>query len=290
MPEPAPEIDALEERLREVLRALRPYLGDLVLIGGWVPELHRRYGDVREWRSRMSLTREADVLVPGQIDPRERPDIVSLLTGAGFRPMDDEAAAAVWSDVVENERAIEFFIPHHGTARDLGHVRPIAEQPGLGAVSLTDLDLLAAHTATLLVPTALAGDGARLPVRVPTLGAFVVAKAATYLKRGASAAEPTHSRGKFAKDVLYIRDILAAGEQVVALLQGEWTQIRESGESGRQYVRYARTQLTFLVDREPTPVLGVAAEMLAERDDLSITAARADVQGHITDLLEMLDA
>ena len=237
----------------------------------------------------MSLTREADVLVPGRIDPRARPEIVALLASAGLRPMGDEGAAAVWSDAAEHERAAEFFIPHHGTARDVGRVRPIAEQPGLGAVSLTDLDLLAAHTTTLQVPAAKKDNVAHLPVRVPTLGAFVVAKAATYLKRRGTSTDPTDSRGKFAKDVLYIRDVLAAGEEIVAVLQGEWTQIRESGALEREYIRYARTQLTFLAGREPSPALGVAAEMLAERDGVSLTAARADILGHIMDLIEMLD-
>jgi hypothetical protein len=38
------EIERLERGLRSVLWTLRDYLPDLVLIGGWVPHLHRRYG------------------------------------------------------------------------------------------------------------------------------------------------------------------------------------------------------------------------------------------------------
>ncbi len=36
--------DAFDLVLVPVLRDLRDYLGDIVLIGGWVPELHRRFG------------------------------------------------------------------------------------------------------------------------------------------------------------------------------------------------------------------------------------------------------
>jgi hypothetical protein len=51
-----PEIERLERGLRSVLWELRDYLPDLVLIGGWVPHLHRRYGGFPEWRGELSLT------------------------------------------------------------------------------------------------------------------------------------------------------------------------------------------------------------------------------------------
>ncbi|GMR14369.1 MAG: hypothetical protein BMS9Abin29_2622 [Gemmatimonadota bacterium] len=41
--------DAFDSVLVPILRDLRDYLGDLVVIGGWVPELHRRFGDTQEW-------------------------------------------------------------------------------------------------------------------------------------------------------------------------------------------------------------------------------------------------
>lgn len=50
------ELHRLERGLRAVLRELRDHLPDLVLIGGWVPHLHRRYGPVPEWRGSLSLT------------------------------------------------------------------------------------------------------------------------------------------------------------------------------------------------------------------------------------------
>lgn len=42
------EIERLERGVRAVLWELRDYLPDLVLIGGWVPHLHRRYGPFPE--------------------------------------------------------------------------------------------------------------------------------------------------------------------------------------------------------------------------------------------------
>lgn len=53
----------LECPLRQTLWVLREYLPELVLIGGWVPELYRRYGGFAGWSSRSSYTTKLDVLV-----------------------------------------------------------------------------------------------------------------------------------------------------------------------------------------------------------------------------------
>jgi hypothetical protein len=50
-----------EKVLRAILATLRPYLDDLVIIGGWVPHLYRRYGLFPNWRSELSQSR-LDVL------------------------------------------------------------------------------------------------------------------------------------------------------------------------------------------------------------------------------------
>ena len=41
--------DAFQSVFVPILKVLRGSLGDLVVIGGWVPELHRRLGDSGEW-------------------------------------------------------------------------------------------------------------------------------------------------------------------------------------------------------------------------------------------------
>ncbi len=41
--------DAFGSVLVPILKELRGFLGHLVVIGGWVPELHRRFGSPDEW-------------------------------------------------------------------------------------------------------------------------------------------------------------------------------------------------------------------------------------------------
>src|SRR5690606_9890432 len=82
--------------LLETLWILRDYLGEMTLIGGWVPELYRRYGDVDAWRSQLSRTREADILVPLAVPRGGRDSIADVLRSAGFQPLHDERIAAVW--------------------------------------------------------------------------------------------------------------------------------------------------------------------------------------------------
>jgi len=65
----------------------------------------------------------------------------------------------------------------------LGQIVPIRAQPGMGAISVTALDVMQRHTRVLPV-LARDPDGAQSPVnlRVPVLGAYVLNKAATFAK------------------------------------------------------------------------------------------------------------
>lgn len=51
-----------ERPLRTILWELRPYLEDLVVVGGWVPYLYRHYGGFSDWRSDPPFTRDDALL------------------------------------------------------------------------------------------------------------------------------------------------------------------------------------------------------------------------------------
>jgi hypothetical protein len=269
----------LEAALWFILDALRAYAEDVLLIGGWVPYLHLKYGRAAEEGARTSLTAEADLVVPGRLPPRERPPLVEILEGAGYRR--SPSTAAVWEKAPERGERIEFFQSHLGPASRRSTIRRVEEQPDLEALSLDHLWILAAFPELVLVPAP--EEGARpAPARIPLLGAFALNKGNTFSLRGSD-----DGAVKFAKDVLYLRDIIAAGEGSVATLEADLEAMLRAPESQkvRDYVRRGVVHLKNVAPR----FHALAGDILSERDGMDRAAARADVEGYLTDLIDTLE-
>lgn len=277
------EPDQLERALRRLLWQLRPYLGDLVLIGGWVPYLYRRYGDFANWNAPLSRTGELDVVAPAILPSDGRAPIASLLTEAGLHPVPN-AGNSIWASEPASGEKVEFFVAHRGMARDIGRPVALTGQDGLGAIPLTDMSLLQTYTQTVDVPIAVAGAAPqRLPVRVPTLGAYLATKAATFDKRMGGTGDP-----KRAKDLLYIRDVMAAGAEVVDRVELDVRHMRGTDPSVAGYLDSAANRLAALHLREPTSALRDAAMILAGRDGHSLERAMDELRGYTMDLREIL--
>lgn len=254
-----------------------------------MPYLHKRYGGFDEWRSEVSRTAEIDVLVNPPVIAGARPTLGELLVDAGFK---HTAEAAIWHRDDTSGEALEFFVPHAGTARQLGRVTPLREHTGVGAISLSDLEVLKEHTQELQIPVGLPARRVEyLPVRVPRLGAFLVNKAATFHKRQhtgtAASGARTAPHSKRAKDLLYIRDLMAAGSEVVNRITHDLEEIRQSSV-GRRQVDYAANHVRLLLGSSDQVVLEEAAAMLAERDGLDIEETTADMRGFLADAQALL--
>lgn len=275
-PPASPEAEA---RLTQVLWSLREHLGHLILIGGWVPYLHRRYGAIPDWRTDPIFTTELDFMIEtrGVGDAGGRlPDV---LRAAGFRPVGD-GPAVVWRREGEPER-IEFFVEHRGSGRDLGSVRNLGG--GLGALSLHGLRLLAESTVCLDLPLGRATeDGGVLAVPVPRLGAFVVQKADSFPRRREDV--------KQVKDLFYLVEIAAAGDRVQEHIAREAGAIADARGPDDPALTAARHNLAAVVRpggslrRLLTPL----AEMVAARYHLQPPEARARTAGFLQDVLEIL--
>ncbi len=274
-----------EASFRRIVLELGPYLDELVIIGGWVPYLYQRYGGFATWSSSTSLTAELDLLIDRPIPPAGRPTIPEILRQARFRPREREDGAAVWEGDIQAGELIEFLVPHQGTARAEGAVVRIAEQAGMGAVPLGGLELMRRFKRQLTIPIATAEGITNLEISVPTLGAYVVNKASTYARRNAGQGGGNPKR---AKDLLYLRDLLAAGVEVVDRIKGDLAAIvHEDPQSG--HVRNARNTLNLAIHGAYQRVLPEVAQMLVEREPgMAIDAALADISGHLTDLAEIL--
>jgi hypothetical protein len=278
---------AAERSLVRILLELRPYLGDVVVVGGWVPYLYMRFGGFEQWTAQVSLTMDLDLLIGRPLPRGDRRPIAEILAGAGLSARGVTSKAAVWiGDVAHGER-IEFLVPHTGTARDAGSVVSVGEQTMLGAISLEHLAILQRHTRSLdLHPGAGTGYDPVLSVTVPTLGAFLVNKASTFAQRG-----PADGVDKRSKDLLYIRDVLAAGDGVARRVDEDVTEMVRSDPSAAREVAYAASQVELALRGALSPHADSAARMLAAREPAFRSGdALADVTGYLTDFAEILRA
>lgn len=279
MTESVDDIEGLPELLT-TLWSLREYLPQLTLIGGWVPELYRRYAGFSEWSSGRSRTREADILIGLRVERGERPKIAQALRSAGFRPIRQETMPAVWLSEKDEANKIEFLTGLDTPAMRQASRVPVDDQPGIGALALPgDLNLLERHSRFLDISWLEGEEEWRIAVKVPELAAFVIKKTLTSRRRpSASGAED-----KAAKDLLYIRDLSAAGKEVISEIARGLPAIA-ADEAGRRQVARAAEILSTPVVSE----MAAVARMLVERDRISATDARADVLGHLRDVSDML--
>lgn len=267
-----------ERRLHTVLWSLRDYLGDLIVVGGWVPQLYRRYGGLRSWRSDLSRTTEVDVVVSDRVPRSGRQPISEALETTGFAPVDPGPSFAIWKrgDTADQ---VEFLIAHAGPARAVGSVRPVKDQEPLGAIQLPDLEMLARFTRVLEVPLETDRGSRLVSVKVPTLGAFLVSRGAILHRRP--------SRAKNGKDLLYIHDVMTAGDDVVAMVTSDVRAMVEDSVRVCEYVEYAATHVGLAVKGERL-LLTAAVGALAERSGADPGVARQTLKGYLTDYVELL--
>lgn len=80
-------MEAIETDLLSFLKTidvLKKYLNDIVIVGGWVPFLYRRYGHIPS-RHPSIRTMDIDIAVPGRLKEIGRPSIDELLSDAGYK-------------------------------------------------------------------------------------------------------------------------------------------------------------------------------------------------------------
>lgn len=279
---PAASLEIYERALKRILWTLRVYLPDIVVIGGWVPHLYMRYGGFATWNGRLSLTAEVDVLVSSTTGTDSRPPITELLAAEGFKPGGGSIPAAVWTNAPERGERVEFLVAHEGTRAGIGSATELPRQPKLSAISLPELEIMGEFTRGLEVPITADGRNVTIRIRVPVLGAYMVNKAITFPKRLRLAGDLDNP--KQAKDVLYLRDIMAAGQEVQDEIRVDLRKLA-AGRVRRFALNTSLNNIDGMLRGALRPIITEAAEMLARRDDLaSVEAARADVEGYLTNL------
>ena len=170
---------ALDPTLLVGLRALKPYLDDLVIAGGWVSYLYAAHEQPSEEAVGLK-TRDLDLAVPREVPEREK-TIDQLLGEAGFtcelRSLDTPPVTHYVATHEGDEVEIEFITTARGA--DPG-VRTV--QSGLTAQELRYVDLLLEHRWALPLDDLSNGE-LEGRVWVPTPAAFILQKALAHKKR-----------------------------------------------------------------------------------------------------------
>ncbi len=189
------------------LKALSPYLGDIVLCGAWAWYLYRRLLAPPGWMP-AELTRDLDCIGRERLPVRGAP-LSDRLEASGFEcvPRGSGVPAAsyfAWPDRRKPDIEIEFLVP----ARGAGTRRVVALQGALMAPALRHLEILLDAPLNLSIDDRSAlGDELefRGTVRVPRMGHFVIQKALIHGRR---------EREDQVKDLFYVFDLVDSANGV----------------------------------------------------------------------------
>lgn len=211
--------------LLRTLEVLQPYLGEIVIVGGWVPFLYRKYGHVPS-RHPSVRTIDIDVVVPRRLEENGRPTIDVLLSRAGYEGrMLGPSLGVVKYELADPVTELEFLTP------EVGRPGPavISVQSGLNAQALRYLQIILDNTEKIRINEVISGRNVNMVIRVPSPGAFIYQKGLTLPQR----------KSKISKDLYYIFDMVDSSEEMRNLIPEEIGGLRRK-YTGRWFHNFIR--------------------------------------------------
>jgi hypothetical protein len=201
-----------------LIAALEPWLGQVVIIGGWAHRLCRLHPRARQLDYTPIMTLDADIAVPRQPDVKH-PDLRECLLANGFREelMGEDQPPATHYRLADSETGFyaEFLTPLAGSEYTRGGKRNATINTA-GAVSqkLRHIEILlnAAWKVGLGESNGFAFPQPCI-VNVANPAAFLAHKLLIHTKR---------SHARFHKDVLYIHDTLQTFGAYLPELHRNW--------------------------------------------------------------------
>ncbi len=201
-----------------LIAALEPWLGHIVIIGGWAHRLYRLHPRAQQLDYTAIMTLDADIAVPRELAVKQ-PDIRKCLLASGFREefMGDDQPPATHYQLENSVTGFyaEFVTPLTGGEFCRGGKRNATLSTG-GAVSqaLRHIEILLNAAWRISLSES---DGFAFPkphiVSVANPAGFLAHKLLIRTKR---------TRGRFDKDVLYLHDTLETFGAHLPELHKEW--------------------------------------------------------------------
>ena len=203
-------MEVSESELLSLLRTLdtlKPYLEDIVIAGGWVPFLYRKYGNVPA-RHPSVRTTDIDIAVPRQVSVKGRTTVDTLLLEAGYTVQIFGSYGGMVKYVLATPPTeIEFMTPETGRAGKPS----IVVQNGLRAQALRYVEILLENTRQIAINEHIKGLHVATRVKLPSPAAYIFQKSLTLPLR----------TSKAAKDLYYIFDLLDSSTEMQSLIPAE---------------------------------------------------------------------
>ena len=203
--EASPEI--VKKVLFTALDALRDYLSDIVIVGGWVPQI---YAWKEESAEIAVHSNDVDAAVAARLPLRGEKGIVAAMEAAGLKAETSDSGFALAAFGKKTTPSTRFFYRKGKIAVPFEFITPLFGsgeedfaliQSGLTVPALRFTDILLAHTETItLEGETLKGERTRSKFKVPTLPAFVMTKGLIFVQRA--------TVDKKGKDLAYIHEVL----------------------------------------------------------------------------------
>ncbi len=256
----APNRDA--EDFARLIEALHPWLGQIVVIGGWAHRLYRLHPLAQQLEYAPLATFDTDVAVPAQL-PAAGQDIYERLIASGFQEerLGDAQPPATHYRLVTGEAGFyaEFLTPLlGGSYKRSGAKDATMRIAGVSTQKLRHLGLLLRAPWAVEIGLATGYPTAETRrVQLPNPASFLAQKILIHQQR---------DRADRAKDVLYIHDTIETFGGALPTIRQEWEANIKPG---------LHANATRQVEK-------AAAVLFAEVDDRIREAARIAVRRNLT--------
>ncbi len=200
-----------------LLRALSPWLNQIVIVGGWAHRLYRLHPLSQRLEFSPLATFDADVAVPEKLVVGDE-DIHTRLKANKFNEelLGEYRPPVSHYTLGENGRGFyaEFLTPLMGGTENRGRPTATVRIAGVTSQKLRYLELLLNAPWHVTVESS-----AGFPIKVPTT--LQIPNAASYLAQKLLIQEKRESKDR-AKDVVYVHDTIQTFGRSLARLQSEW--------------------------------------------------------------------
>jgi hypothetical protein len=229
-----------------LIQALRPWLGNLVIVGGWAHRLHRLHPLAGTPTYAPLRTRDVDLAL--SLHAPVAGDIRGALERAGFERqfLGSDTPPVTHYGLGDKDAGFyaEFLVPLHGSERKRDGTPDVtASKAGVNVQKLRHLDLLlVAPWSVEIGPEREIAFDYPIEILVPNPVSFIIQKLLIHDKR---------KGGKKAQDVLYIHDTLELFGGALDELRAVWVdQVRPgmAARTARQAEKTARALFEQVTD------------------------------------------